>query len=75
LAQRGVVIAELAVGIEIPVHAHRQREITMVLDGALSDDSARIYGPGDVLDMPTGSQHAISVVGDHDCLAVFSRRV
>lgn len=71
LAQRGAVIAELPVGLTIPVHGHDGRERTFVLDGELSDDAQGRFGAGELLDMPMGSRHAIRVTSDHACLAVF----
>jgi quercetin dioxygenase-like cupin family protein len=73
LAQRGTVIAKLPVGLLIPMHAHAERELTFVLDGELLDDGVRRVGPGELLDMPIGTSHAIEVAGEHACLAVFCR--
>ena len=73
LAQRGTVIAKLPAGLLIPMHAHAERELTFVLDGELLDDGVRRVGPGELLDMPVGTSHAIRVAGEHACLAVFQR--
>ena len=71
LAARGTVIADLPLGMHIPVHAHGERELTFVLDGELQDDAQRRIGPGELLQMTAGSSHAVTVVGTHACLAVF----
>ena len=71
LAARGSVIAELPLGMHIPVHDHSQCELTFVLDGELQDDLQRRFGPGELVRMGAGTSHAISVVGAHACLAVF----
>lgn len=71
LAQRRSVIAQLPVGLHIPIHAHAERELTFVLDGELLDDGVRRVGPGELLDMPVGTSHSITVAGEHPCLAVF----
>jgi len=73
LAANGTLIADLPLGMEIPVHAHAERELTLVLDGALLDDMQRRFGPGELLDMQVGTAHSITVVGEHACLAVFRR--
>jgi quercetin dioxygenase-like cupin family protein len=73
LAENGTVIADLPLGMYIPVHAHAERELTFVLDGALLDDAQQRFGPGELLDMPVGTAHSITVVGEHACLAVFRR--
>jgi anti-sigma factor ChrR (cupin superfamily) len=71
LAEHGTLIADLPVGMRIPEHAHSAPELTFVLDGELMDDAAQRFGPGELLEMHAGSQHAISVIGEHACLAVF----
>jgi anti-sigma factor ChrR (cupin superfamily) len=72
LSACGAVIAELPTGLRIPQHHHTGRELTLILDGELADESSRTYGPGDVMDMAIGTEHKIAVVGEHPCLAVFS---
>jgi hypothetical protein len=71
LTARGSLIADLPLGMHIPVHDHSQRELTFVLDGELQDDARRRFGPGALVTMGAGSSHAITVVGAHACLAVF----
>jgi hypothetical protein len=73
LAANGTVIAYLPVGMSIPVHGHAERELTFVLDGELLDDAQQRFGAGELLDMQVGTEHAIRVVGEHACLAVFRR--
>lgn len=73
LAANGTVIAYLPLGMSIPVHSHAEREMTFVLDGELLDDAQQRFGAGELLDMQIGTKHAITVVGEHACLAVFRR--
>ena len=47
-----------------PRHRHLGREITLVLDGELTDHDGRVYGPGDVLDYPDGTEHTFTVGPD-----------
>jgi putative transcriptional regulator len=61
-------IARMRTGARIPAHRHTAREITFVLRGTLSDDRGRIFEPGDVLDMPPGSSHALAIAGEEDAL-------
>lgn len=68
---RAVVLARLEAGARIPHHRHAVRELTYVLDGELSAGGKRVTRAC-LLDMPPGSEHAIDVVGDHECLVVFS---
>jgi quercetin dioxygenase-like cupin family protein len=66
-----VVISRLAAGTRIPKHKHTVREVTYVLDGVLvSDDKA--HGRAACLDMPAGSEHALQVSDDEECLVVFA---
>jgi len=68
---RAVVLARLEAGARIPHHRHTVRELTYVLDGALSADGQAVTRAG-LLDMAPGSEHALEVLGDHECLVVFS---
>ncbi len=40
-----------------PQHRHLGREITLILDGTLSDHDGRVYGPGDVIAYDDGTDH------------------
>jgi len=60
-------------GAGFPLHRHGDRELTFVLSGHLEDDAGRRFGPGEVVDMPRASTHAIRVVhGAPAVLAVLS---
>jgi anti-sigma factor ChrR (cupin superfamily) len=71
LLEASAVIARLPAAARIPKHPHTGRELTLVLQGCLIEDGQTQHGPGDVLDMPAGSEHAISVSSDAECLVVF----
>jgi hypothetical protein len=55
-------------GAAFPLHRHRDREVTCVLEGALRDGDGNRYGPGEAIDMPPGSQHTLRVDGDEPAL-------
>ena len=55
-------------GMRIPVHRHRGRELTYVLEGALEDDAGRVFGPGEIIDMPAGSCHALVIRPEADAV-------
>jgi hypothetical protein len=55
-------------GTLFPLHRHRQRELTYVLDGALVDDQGRREGPGGAFEQEAGSTHSLAVPPDADCL-------
>ncbi|MBM4361628.1 MAG: cupin domain-containing protein [Deltaproteobacteria bacterium] len=57
-------LVQMLAGTEIPAHRHREREITLVLEGALTDGDGRAVGPGEWLDMPAGSVHSLRIDGD-----------
>lgn len=58
----------LAAGARIARHRHRDRELTMVLEGVLVDDGGRSYRPGDVIEMAVGSVHALAVPEDQEAV-------
>jgi quercetin dioxygenase-like cupin family protein len=74
LARSSTLIARLAPGSVIAQHQHPFRELTYVLDGALTEDDERRVGPGGLLDAQPGSTHAIAVSGASPCLVVFAIR-
>jgi hypothetical protein len=55
-------------GMLFPLHRHRQRELTYVLEGALIDDGGVRKGPGSAFDMAAGSAHSLAVSGEGDAL-------
>jgi hypothetical protein len=72
LREASTVIARVPAATRIPRHPHADRELTMVLQGCLIEDGHAQHGPGDVLDMPPSSEHAIAVSDGAECLVVFS---
>lgn len=74
LRERGAIIVDLPEQTSFAKHAHREREITIVLDGLLIENGSAERRPGDVIDMPIGSEHSIAVAPGHHCLVVFARR-
>lgn len=48
-------------GAAFPLHRHRDRELTLVLEGQMVDGDGVRYEPGDALDMPQGSTHTLRV--------------
>lgn len=67
-----LMLARLPAGTRIGRHPHFAREITMVLDGVLREDSGARYTDGAVCDMAPGTEHAVEVAGDDECLVVFA---
>jgi hypothetical protein len=67
-----LMLARLPAGTRIGRHPHFAREITMVLDGVLAEDGGARYTDGAVCDMAPGSEHAVEVAGDDECLVVFA---
>jgi ChrR Cupin-like domain len=46
-------------GTGFPLHRHRDRELTLVLEGAMIDGDGVRYAPGVAIDMPPGSTHTL----------------
>lgn len=69
------VISRLPAGTRIPNHGHAGRELTYVLDGELIENGSAQIGPGQLLDMNLGDEHALAVADDAECLVVFSLRL
>jgi quercetin dioxygenase-like cupin family protein len=61
-------IARMKNGARLPMHRHKAREVNYVLRGGLVDDAGGTYLPGQVLDAPAGSAHALTVTGDPEAL-------
>jgi hypothetical protein len=55
-------------GMHFPLHRHRRRELTYVLEGVLLDGTGERRGPGQVFDMAAGSAHSLTAVGTGDAL-------
>jgi putative transcriptional regulator len=57
-------------GVRVPEHGHRGGELTLVLRGALLDESGR-YGPGDVADVDEDVEHHLPAADpDAGCICV-----
>jgi quercetin dioxygenase-like cupin family protein len=61
-------IARMKDGARLPMHRHKAREVNFVLRGGLLDDAGATYLPGQVLDCPAGSAHALTVIGEPEAL-------
>jgi quercetin dioxygenase-like cupin family protein len=48
-------------GAVFPLHRHRHRELTLVLEGQMVDGDGVRFEPGEALDMPEGSTHTLRV--------------
>jgi len=69
--QGRTVISRLAAGTVIPRHRHKARELTYVLDGLLISDGAE-HGRASCIDMAPGTEHALVVGDEGDCVVVFA---
>jgi putative transcriptional regulator len=58
-------------GASVPKHTHGGSEITLVLRGALADETGR-YGPGDVADMDEEIEHTPVADGEAGCICVIA---
>jgi putative transcriptional regulator len=56
-------------GMPWPLHKHLGDELMLIVEGGFVDDRGQAFGPGDVLRMPPGSQHAFDIGPDRDCVA------
>lgn len=56
-------------GVPFPVHRHRGAETTLYLAGAVRDeDSGAILLPGDLVTLPAGSVHRLTVLPPRECV-------
>jgi anti-sigma factor ChrR (cupin superfamily) len=56
-------------GVPFPVHRHRGTETTLYLAGAVRDeDSGAIMLPGDLVTLPEGSLHRLTVLPKTECV-------
>jgi putative transcriptional regulator len=63
----------VAPGMTMPIHDHKGTEITLVLEGAFSDDKGH-YQKGDLLINEPGDVHAPSIGSGDGCLCLFTAR-
>jgi quercetin dioxygenase-like cupin family protein len=64
-----VTLACFSAGMRFPAHRHLGPEALFVLEGAYEDQSGRMLGPGDLHEMPDGSEHFFKVQPDAPCVA------
>lgn len=55
-------------GMPFPAHRHLGNERVLILEGGYFDQEQRWFGPGDIHDMPAGSQHSLQMNSDQDVL-------
>ena len=56
-------------GTALPRHAHRGTELTLVLEGAFSDETGR-HGPGDLAEVEGEESHRPVAEGTADCVCL-----
>jgi quercetin dioxygenase-like cupin family protein len=70
-ADNGLV--RIAAGARFPLHRHLGAERLLVLEGSYRDErSGRVYAPGDLHEMPAGSEHSYVVLPERELLAAVS---
>jgi putative transcriptional regulator len=58
-------------GTALPRHAHRGTELTLVLEGAFSDETGR-YGPGDLAEVEGETSHRPVAEQGADCVCLIA---
>lgn len=58
-------------GTALPRHAHRGAELTLVLEGAFSDETGR-HGPGDLVEVEGDASHGPVAEGPADCVCLIA---
>ena len=73
-ASRGskTYLMHVAAGMTMPAHAHRGRELTLILKGGISDDH-QAYALGDVAQCFDDDIHSPAIHPDEDCLCLISQ--
>ncbi|MFZ5892707.1 MAG: cupin domain-containing protein [Myxococcota bacterium] len=64
-----VTLVRFAAGMHFPAHRHPGPEALFVLEGCYHDCSGRRVGPGDLHEMPPGSEHSFRVGRERACVA------
>lgn len=62
-------LLKIAAGRRVPEHGHGGMELTLVLDGAFSDETGR-YGRGDIQDVDDDVEHRPVADGDCGCICL-----
>lgn len=70
-AESGTVntLVRFAAKTKFPRHRHVNHEKLLILEGGYTDDQGTHFGPGDVHEMPVGSEHAFVIDADGPCIA------
>ena len=58
-----------AAGISFPKHRHRGAESVFVLEGHYTDSCDTYVGPGDLHEMPPGTDHGLRIGNEDSCVA------
>jgi hypothetical protein len=61
-------LVRLKKGMPFPPHRHLGHERVLILEGGYFDHEQRWYGPGDIHEMPDGTQHSLQMNADRDVL-------
>jgi quercetin dioxygenase-like cupin family protein len=69
-----VHLVRFSPGMRFPKHRHPGDEALFVLEGSYRDSSGRVVGPGDLHEMPTGSEHGFVVARSEPCVAASVQR-
>lgn len=60
-------------GKSVPGHGHRKLEVTVVLEGQLSDGIGGVYQKGDIAFGIPGQRHKPAAVGDAPCICFVAK--
>lgn len=60
VATADVGFVRFPAGFRFPRHRHLGHEVNFVLEGTMIDSDARVFRPGDVLEMDAGSEHSFA---------------
>ena len=60
-------------GKSVPTHGHKRLEITVVLDGQLSDGIGGLYDTGDIAFGIPGERHKPAAHGDRPCICFVAK--
>jgi anti-sigma factor ChrR (cupin superfamily) len=69
-----VHLVRFSPGMRFPKHRHPGDEALFVLEGSYRDSSGRVVGPGDLHEMPAGSEHGFVVARREPCVAASVQR-
>jgi putative transcriptional regulator len=62
---------KVARGTVLPLHGHRGREMTVVMEGAFEDETGR-FAPGDFIEHDDGVVHRPAVAAEADCVCLIA---